>query len=130
MKIFMRVYHSVSSNSRASHHVMSVIDSDYDEDDEYNQCEIDEIFSISPTGEEINLSQDLPFNQRGDTHGENSGDFYGCDGSEFDSEEILNTHSGIISKNHFHDDDEDDDDDIDYCPSSSGAAVAATNAFK
>ena len=27
--------------------VMSVIDSDYDEDDEYQQNEIDEIFSIS-----------------------------------------------------------------------------------
>ncbi len=59
MKIFMRVYHQMTSstslNSRQAH-VMSVIDSDYDEDDEYNQCEIDEIFSISPTGEEINLS--------------------------------------------------------------------------
>ena len=27
-----------------------MIDSDYDEDDEYNQYEIDEIFSVSPTG--------------------------------------------------------------------------------
>jgi hypothetical protein len=30
---------------------MSVIDSDYDEDDEYQQNEIDEIFSISPNDE-------------------------------------------------------------------------------
>ena len=50
MKIFMRVYHQMTSKNR-SPNVMSVIDSDYDEDDEYQQNEIDEIFSISANDE-------------------------------------------------------------------------------
>jgi len=52
MKAFMRV-HSHTSSQGSSRQVISVIDSDFDEDDEYQQCEIDEIFSISPAAEEL-----------------------------------------------------------------------------
>lgn len=66
-----------------------MIDSDYDEDDEYQQCEIDEIFSISPTGEEcpeFNLVKDE-------------------EGSEFDSEEPVVNERDCV--------DDDDDEYID-----------------
>ena len=53
MRRFLRVHHQMSSQSARSAHVLQVIDSDFDEDDEYQQCEIDEIFSISPTAEEF-----------------------------------------------------------------------------
>ena len=114
---------------------MSVIDSDFDEDDEYNQCEIDEIFSISPTTTELyndGNSQEILFNHRGGA----AEDYYGCGGSEFDSEEIMTAHglNGDLNHNQpsalMQDDiDEDNEDDIDYCPSGS-SAIAATNAFK
>ena len=126
MKTFMRVYHKMTSStslhSRQAH-VMSVIDSDFDEDDEYNQGEIDEIFSISPptTGDMDLNSQEIIFNI-GNTHE----DFYGCGGgagSEFDSEEKLK--QNIVSHIHDQDDDEDFEDDIDYyCPSGPSAINA------
>ena len=43
----------MSSQHSRSAQVLSVIDSDYDEDDEYQHCEMDEIFSISPNGDEL-----------------------------------------------------------------------------
>lgn len=52
IKAFMRVYDKTSGHG-GSRQVISVIDSDFDEDDEYQQCEIDEIFSISPTPDDI-----------------------------------------------------------------------------
>jgi hypothetical protein len=129
--------YSTSLHSRQAH-VMSVIDSDFDEDDEYNQCEIDEIFSISPTTTELyndGNSQEIMFNHRGGA----AEDYYGCGGSEFDSEEIITAH-GLNSdihhnKNHIQptssqipdDDDDEEEDDVDYRGSS---AIAATNAFK
>ena len=85
-----------SSHSRSAH-VISVIDSDYDEDDEYNQCEIDEIFSISPTGEEC-----CDFDPAKED----------C-GSEFDSEEIITPGCHGVSAlcdNDLDDADEDEDD--------------------
>jgi len=36
MKIFLRVYHQVSNSHSRSQQMINVIDSDYDEDDEYN----------------------------------------------------------------------------------------------
>ena len=63
-------------------------------------------------------------------------DYYGCGGSEFDSEEIMTTHglNGDLHHNqiqpsaHIIDDneeeDEEEEDDIDYCPSGSSAIAA------
>ena len=51
--------------------MIDVIDSDYDEDDEYNQYEIDEIFSISPTGEEC---YELDPSKDGDDYGDSEFD--------------------------------------------------------
>jgi|LauGreDrversion4_2_1035121.scaffolds.fasta_scaffold67146_1 hypothetical protein len=96
MKIFMRVYHNQMSNSSCrSQHVMNVIDSDYDEDDEYQQCEIDEIFSISPSGEEYYQDFDPNKEDRG---------------SDFDSQESINVPK--VTSHELIDDDEEDEDDI------------------
>ena len=38
--------------------MISIIDSDYDEDDEYQQCEMDEIFSLSPQDGQSNEEDD------------------------------------------------------------------------
>ena len=79
---------------------MNVIDSDYDEDDEYQQCEIDEIFSISPSGEELLCD----FN-----HGQDGHDL----GSEYDSDDN-DDHERIhhVKRNNLIIDDDEDDDDI------------------
>lgn len=94
MKIFMRVYHQMS-NSHRSQHVMSVIDSDYDEDDEYQQCEIDDIFSISPTAEEICKDFDP------------SKEDVGSDFESEDDDRVQHTGTQCL------DDDDDDDEDGD-----------------
>jgi hypothetical protein len=52
MKIFLSVYHSVSNSHSLSQQIINIIDSDNDVYDNYNQHKTDEIFSISPTGEE------------------------------------------------------------------------------
>lgn len=48
--------------------MISVIDSDFDEDDEYQQCEIDEIFSISPAAEELWNRDEFESDQDQDDH--------------------------------------------------------------
>lgn len=82
--------------------MINVIDSDYDEDDEYNQYEIDEIFSISPTGEEC-----YDIDPTKDEYGD----------SEFDQDEIITPGGGTVGSIHStpadrdeEDGDEDDDD--------------------
>ena len=75
----------MSSSHSRSQQMINVIDSDYDEDDEYNQYEIDEIFSISPTGEEC---YDI----------DPSKDEYGD--SEFDQDEIITPGGGTIGSIH------------------------------
>jgi hypothetical protein len=101
MKIFLRVYHQVSNSHSRSQQMINVIDSDYDEDDEYNQYEIDEIFSISPTGEEC---YDIDPNK----------DEYGGD-SEFDQDEIITPGAGTVGSIHSAPADRDEEDgDDDY----------------
>lgn len=67
MKAFMRV-HAHTSSQGGSRQVISVIDSDFDEDDEYQQCEIDEIFSISPAPEELWNRDEFESDQDQDDH--------------------------------------------------------------
>lgn len=75
--------------------MINVIDSDFDEDDEYNQYEIDEIFSISPTGEET-----FDIDPSKDEYGD----------SEFDQDDIITPGGGNISSIHGAPDDRDDED--------------------
>lgn len=77
---------------------MSVVDSDYDEDDEYQQEEMEEMFSISPTVEEC-----CDFDP-----GKEDG------GSEFDYDDDMPAVNMVRNSciDHEDDDDEDDDDDI------------------
>jgi hypothetical protein len=76
--------------------MINVIDSDYDEDDEYNQYEIDEIFSISPTGEEA-----FDIDPAKDEYGD----------SEFDQDDIITPGASTIGSMHGVPDDEDCEDD-------------------
>ena len=85
----------MSSNTCRSAHVLQVIDSDYDEDDEYQQNEIDEIFSISPTGEEY-----CDFDPSKEENG-----------SEFDSEDEVIVPGGTGSGGICDDDDDEEDED-------------------
>ena len=100
MKIFMRVYSHMASQNSRHNNIISVIDSDYDEDDEYQQCEIDEIFSISPNGEEI---CDFDPNKEGV-------------GSEFESDNDQDDHRITRQKvdTMVHEDEEDDEDVFTY----------------
>ena len=83
-----------------------MIDSDYDEDDEYNQYEIDEIFSVSPTGtgDDDNdgcCGYDI---NREDYEGEHHD-------SEFDHDDIITPGGGAIGSIHSTPADDYDEDD-------------------
>lgn len=58
MKIFLRV-HAAQAHAGRHSHVIDVIDSDYDEDDEYQLYEMEDIFSISPANHNPNQVEEL-----------------------------------------------------------------------
>lgn len=54
MKIFLKAYNQLMARQQsASHYLQDIIDSDFDEEDEYHQHDLDEVLdNISPNGHE------------------------------------------------------------------------------